>query len=550
MHGRHSVDVQPRARLESLLATARVSAAASKGALMKITAISIKSYAGIKALDAAVPEHGLVISGGNGRGKSSVLKALLAALAGRGIDASAIHNGDDVAEVRVEIVNGSTTHTVKRRITPRQSTLDVSVGEMDAKKPAAFIAGLLGATLDPLELATVDAKRRKALVLAALPVKVTIEQIDAWAPCWRWWQVETDGHGLEVIERLRKAAYDDRTDANREVKALEIDLKRLASEADALATKVPVDGARTVAEAESELAEAQKEVDRLRHQNAESARTAERSASTRERAAKARAAAADYLARAKELMPAEGSVPAATFAAERAAELVMDLARQLEAAKAAWQAALKAREALLGATREVIDLERSAEIMTRGANDLDASIAAVSVAPVEPVVLFGAERRVADATAGVDDARAKAAADAARDRASAAAEMLVKAKSTAEHLDNIVQTLTTTAPQALLASADGIPGLSIVDDDIALDGVRWASLSTSEQMRLALDVARRVSKSNIFFVDRLEAIDEERREEFVRLATANGGQLFATLVTRGEVQLVAVEPSEAAAAAE
>jgi hypothetical protein len=515
---------------------------------MQITKIQISNYAGITALEAAIPEHGVVIEGGNGRGKSSVLHALESALSGRGVDASVVHLGAEHAEVRVSLTSQGVDHLVRRRVSAMgASTIDVTVGDLAAKKPAAFLASLLGASLDPLELVEATPKRRRALVLAALPITVTREQIHAWVPDAG--DVDVSGHGLDVIERLSGEYYVRRTQQNAAVKVAAAGMSRARDQLSTLAQPARSADDVSLTEALAEEARARAELERLRAAEAESARSGERIASARELICALDDRARGYQAESEKL--------------DRRTER-RELECALEVAERAERAARDAHlEAANTRQRIVFDLEQLARVELARENAVTLADRCRSEAAERRAMLTALEAPTVSASA-LDAARSafflagqrrqlaeRVEAYRVFERASeVAAAHHAAEEAKARELDAIVVTLTKAAPRELIAACDGIRGLSVAGDDIALDGVPWSGLSTSEQMIVALEVARRASRSSIFFVDRLESIDAERREEFVRLATLDGGQLFATMVTRGEMQLVAVElanPAESAA---
>jgi hypothetical protein len=115
----------------------------------------------------------------------------------------------------------------------------------------------------------------------------------------------------------------------------------------------------------------------------------------------------------------------------------------------------------------------------------------------------------------------------------------------------MVQALTNDAPAALLAEADAIPGLSIDGDTITLDGRDIEKLSSAEQMRFAVDIAKRLNgKTRLLLVDGLERLDPEQMDRFLASATSGGWQVLATRVASGERVIEAIEATEAAEAAE
>ena len=164
---------------------------------MRITRLEAENFKRLKAVDITPDGHTVVIAGRNAQGKSSVLDAIMAALAGRNGAKELvrpIRDGEAKARVVVELDD----LVVERKWTPSGSTVTVSPKGGNAKlnSPQAVLDKLIGSlSFDPLAFAEAEPKK----------------------------QVETliDLIGREAFDALaaeRKAAYDNRTEMNREVK--------------------------------------------------------------------------------------------------------------------------------------------------------------------------------------------------------------------------------------------------------------------------------------------------------------------------------------------
>ena len=161
--------------------------------------------------------------------------------------------------------------------------------------------------------------------------------------------------------------------------------------------------------------------------------------------------------------------------------------------------------------------------------------AAVTQAEVNGAQASVTAANVLLAQAKGQEALRKQLADAAALRAVAEADAALAAK-----LDGVVIDLTNEAPKSL-AMVDAIPGLALNGERVTLDGKDLDALSGAEQMRFAVEVARRANaKSKIIVVDGLERIDPEQYAAFVQQATAGGFQLFGTRVAGGGLELEAV----------
>ena len=98
---------------------------ATSKAPVLIHKIKIDNWLSIEALEIDVPPGGVVVAGRNGSGKTSVLKAVQAALDAKGISPAAIRVGASKAEILLDLGD----ITVRRAITPKGSTLTVRTAE-------------------------------------------------------------------------------------------------------------------------------------------------------------------------------------------------------------------------------------------------------------------------------------------------------------------------------------------------------------------------------------------------------------------------------------
>lgn len=499
---------------------------------MKITRLKVTSYRGIAALDQEFTDAGAVIRGGNARGKTSVLKSIRAALAAQDIGPDAIRNGADSAEILVSMDD----LTVRRAITKRGSSLTITNAAGDKKaKPQAFLTELIGGSaIDPLELLLAKPKDRRAQIIAAIPVTVTPEQLRQWAPL----DIDCAGHGLEVIERARKIVYDRRTEANATAKAATAEAERLAAEAKTLAANA-VD-APSVVDANAALERARQRFADLRSQERQAVEAEARQEASRARISDLRAQAADIASRV-------GDDPSADVASAEAAEnAACNVVRECEAALAkaneAYAAMKSASAAAKAAKTAYDDALAKAAAATQTADDLASALDAAATPHVDPAAFEAAKVAGEAAAKALEDAKAAEQAGEAASRAAIAATAAEHAAKAAATLDAQVKALTNDAPAALLAASDGIPGLTLDGDAVLLDGVNIESLSGAEQMRFAIEVARRANaKSKILVVDGLERVDLDQMDAFVAEATRDGYQLLATKVDRGEIVIEAIE---------
>jgi hypothetical protein len=500
---------------------------------IKITRLRITNFRGIASLDVPVGAGGAIFSGSNGEGKTTAIESINAALEGVGIGPEAIRIGSDKSEILVDLdkVDESrrTKLEVKRTIGKKSKSVAVTGSDgVPLPKPAEQLAALFGGrALDPLKFLMADAKEQRRIVLAANPVRVTGEDLTRWTGEAKDWNV--DGHGQEVLARVRDMYFKQRTDAGKLADQAKAAAELKAQESDRLRIENPetmtTEAARThVAAAERELA-----VLHERRYMAEKREAA--GAETREKIAGLRSKAEELMARPEAVGPTAAElrdVPALLADAEQA----FDRARlTLEAARARMDEVQRHGEIAKS-------LEIQATTAMAQANELEAAIATEDTGDLAALVT-AAEATKQEAQSLVvraeSAAKWKAAVDAAK-----AYDIDKRMKDLEwERLDTIVKTLTTDAPAEIAKRADLIEGLEVTPDSILLDGKDITLLCGAEKMRFAVTLAKRVAgKARILTVDGLEQIAPSKQPEFVRTCLEGGWMLFATIVADGVMQVI------------
>lgn len=183
--------------------------------IVKLTAENVKKLTAVEI----TPDGSLVIVGGkNGAGKTSVLDAIMYALAGgKFIASKPIREGEESGRIVVEL-DGSKRLVVERRLTASGGSLEIRTAEgFKAPSPQAILDGLCGKiAFDPLDFTRMT------------PAK----------------QAETlrDLIGLDFTEldKQRSHAYESRTLVNREVKSLKTQVDANPFDPNALGEEVSV----------------------------------------------------------------------------------------------------------------------------------------------------------------------------------------------------------------------------------------------------------------------------------------------------------------------
>lgn len=174
--------------------------------------VEIDNVLRVRNADVDIPEGVAVLSGQNAQGKSSFLNAIEMALLGRRAESDVpIHDGHAAGHVQVILgCNGEPRFTVERTF-KRGSASKLVVKTADGSpraSPQDMLDELIGLrSWNPLEFASPPgektsagvAKRQREMLLRAVPLSL---DLDKW-------------------EARKVATYDDRKEANKEVKRLE-----------------------------------------------------------------------------------------------------------------------------------------------------------------------------------------------------------------------------------------------------------------------------------------------------------------------------------------
>lgn len=502
-----------------------------------ITRIEIRDFGGIREIAMDVPSAGMLIKGGNRRGKTSIVRALRAALEAEGIDAGAIRDGADRAEIFVDIAAvGRVRQTINA-----EGKGSVSIrNELGDTKPSprTYLQKLFGRRLDPLAFYLAKADERQKIVLEAMPCTVTTEDQERW--CGKGeagvlLDLDRDQHGVFVLKQMRDRYYNRRTDANARAATTKAEAARLDQvlrESDS----PEIDQQPTVADAQQALADAEQAA-------AAAANKLSVAAALEQAAAKQRARVAELRAQADEVV-AKAPLPDRDRMVDQMARIV-ELTDEIEAMEAALE---KKRDARKVVAQKLAELEEVAFARARAELERESLLQqAVSqeesiARPPEPIT----EADVARARSMVDARRL--ALDAAqlaeavkklRAQTELAHEEAGAAKDAADRLDGIVKTLTNVAPKEIAARANTIPGFD--PDAMSLDNVPLDRLSGAEQMGFAIALAKRANpKSKLLICDGLERIDTEQEADFLKLATEGGWQIIGTRVTSGVLDIEAI----------
>jgi DNA repair exonuclease SbcCD ATPase subunit len=187
---------------------------------MKVTHVRIKNILGVEQME-ITPGKFTEIRGRNAAGKTSVLEAIKAALKG-GHDATLLRNGADEGEIVLLLDNGD---EVRKVVTADKSELKVRHDGKLVRNGVSILDTLRDiVSVNPVEFIQAVPKRRLEILLEAMPIEVTDEEVSTAAG----FQCRITGNPLDAIGTIRKQVYDERTGLNRAEREKRATLNQLA----------------------------------------------------------------------------------------------------------------------------------------------------------------------------------------------------------------------------------------------------------------------------------------------------------------------------------
>jgi len=408
-----------------------------------------------------------VITGSNGVGKTTVLKAIAEALGGGGKHPNLIRLGEERAEVMLDLGELQ----VDRRITPGTNKLEVTHdlvggGTATVQQPQSYLDALVGPlSFNPVGFFEASPRERRDMLLSIIPCEVTMDQLAEWFGDRMAMLVDCHKHGLEVLADAEKILVEQRRGAN-------ADLKVLSSRVADLKARIPEDFDEATWRA-------------------------------------ADASALSETIRAAGQAQAEHNLMEVSIAnGEREMEKVRAETTAIRVKIGQLQDALKVSEERLDAEalRVCQEYERLAAHQIPDVAAAQQQLAAFSEAQ-------GTLKLVDELKSATKDNEA--------------------AELQAYYLDASVTFARQKPAELLAASTLPIEGLEITADAIRMNGVLIEDLSTSEQLRFALSVARALAgeKLPIILIDGVECLDQEHFETLCEEMQADDFQYFVTAVS-------------------
>lgn len=189
---------------------------------MKIIYVGFKNIMGVDELEFQ-PGKINVIEGKNGKGKTSVIRAIQAAVGG-GHDATLLRNGETEGEVVLVFDNG---YRLEKNIGTEKSEAILKDGQgRKVKRAASLIKDMIdGVGLNPVKILTASPKDRVKYLLDAVQMETPFDVIEGATGL----QISRDDtrHPMQIIDENRNHFYEERTETNRLLKEKKVVVSKM-----------------------------------------------------------------------------------------------------------------------------------------------------------------------------------------------------------------------------------------------------------------------------------------------------------------------------------
>lgn len=436
---------------------------------MRATRLILRNIMGHEEYELDLDRNFTLVEGLNGQGKSSIIEALRN-LVGGGNDATLLRNGategetvlllDDETELRKQLFRDKSPKVTVRR---------EDVGQINAGQ--TYIRKILD-NVDPTAmLAERDEAKRTQFLLEALPLELPKAELqDAIAGLLEHVSdADLVGHPLQVVDKIFKRVYDERTAVNREAKAKAASIEQLSK------SIVDVGGEDPTAEAEA-LEQERADLGETFHAD---------SAKIRDEAnAKAESVRGNF------------------------DEQISDKRRQI--------AALEAEIVRINVEKR----ERVAQITHDGLKEIEKIRSAASVRNAEIRGRLEQLRQGIEARSAVENTRTVVAGFERENK-----ELTDKSEALSAALDRI-QSI-----KAGLLKSVPLKGVTIEDGVIHENGVPWPRINTGSRVKMAINLAKlRAKELPLVPIDNIEMLDGPTFEAFRKNAPKSGLQFIVTRV--------------------
>jgi len=514
-----------------------------------IKRLVIKDCLGIEEL-AITPGKVNVISGGNEKGKTSILETIEKALFNTKRRAKFVRAGAEKAYIELETDDNL---SIKRTVKEDEAGLDegsvkVTKDGVPVKAPETFLKELFGITgkkgrdvfaFNPVDFMQKKDTEQTDILLSLLPIRVTAQEAQAWfgeAP-----KVNYEKHGLQVLKDLEQWFYEARAEANARVKAVK-------NECEAVAKRLPdnykvddwVDMSLGQLYAEIQDAqEANREIEKCKEFIAKYPQsrndltlkyTVQEKETQENENAEYEKAKSDIEKQKSALLHIIKRTEETIQSLEKEKAVMLENLKNLDAVTLT-----ERKSALTQITKDrlaTIEDQKKRELAKFDTDKTQAEFFLETHSPIDIAPLTARATDVEHMKSFIPLAKEVGSLEQRH-----AAEITA-----AQRYDACVEAARAKPHELLTAVELPVKGLGVDGKgNVTINGLPLSNLSTAQQVRTCLDIARAMAKDNplkLICIDKVEHLDETVRAEFLTQIEADTEyQYFVTIVTDGELKV-------------
>ena len=465
---------------------------------MKISRLEFKNCLGIKEFKLS-PEKITLITGGNGKGKTSILESIEKAISNKDRRVKFVNDDADKAELIVELDNGI---AINRKVNnDNKSNLKVVDGTFPISSPETFLKSLLGGFgFNPIDFVLEKDENQAEMLLSIIPMNVTIDDFEGIfgdLPDG----INYNMHPLKIFKQIEKKFYDAKTVANTEHKTIKAEIDAIFNQ---LPENYKAEEYRNIV-----LSDLYKEIDEKQKTN-------------------------EIIKIATDLVNNEEEVREKLINEYKGyiAESVQDLNNEI--------LELKNKIIVLETQRDERELSLKAEGNTKVTELKERILKAKeyisthSLFDIQTIKIEAENTEKMKNFVSLHDNRIRLAGE------------LAKKQNRADMLDEQVKTARTKPLELLKAFELPVKGLEFDNDmKLLINGRAIKNLSTSEQITVALDIAKATSgELKLLCIDKFESVDVDIQNEILEQIKDDDFQYFITQVTNGDMKLENIGVSE------
>lgn len=485
-----------------------------------------------------------VISGGNEKGKTSILECLEKTLNNTQRRAKFIKTGEDESRLYVELDNGI---NIERKLKPDGYTsIKVTQNGDPIKKPETVLKNLINVfSFNPIDFMGKKGKEQTEILLNLIPMHVSEKDLLEWfgeVP-----PVNLNQHAIKVLEYLaEKWYYDKRAIANGEVKECQNEIVALREQ---LPDNYNADEWRSVKVGElyNKVSEAEK-VNQLINLANDIISGHENTVANINNKYDLKIKDAEELLefkieKAKKSVEVDKQVIQNDIIAKK--DLIENLKAQIKQLE---NDIVLLNDKLKGIDNNVLNVkiesltnEKDIEVKNIEANrEIEVQKAEKKLNDAKTYAETHKEIDTTELQQNAENAETMKGYIQMADNLADNEELLQQKQANASRLDGFVKYARKLPAELLKKIKLPVEGLGINDEmQITIDDLPIDNLSTSRQLRLALDIAKATcGPLKMICIDRFESLDEDQRQLLLDIAENDTEyQYFITLVTKGDMKI-------------